>query len=215
MRPALNSSPFAFAFLLFAAAVQILLWRTYWSPRCLFPPVSDAVKFGQHARSVAEIASNGGSRGIWLRKTPGINVVVAGGKLIERVQNNRDEGCWPNPRCLLCPFRFEGSTAGCSRCYGQKVSLERVQRSKSKKGKGSYANRYLAGATEIIQATAARWLRWPRRWLARPMKSKPRCRRDLRRFFPREASTGKKPSGSSAARWPRTGSCRPGSATLG
>ena len=28
--------------------------------------------------------------------------------------------------------------------YGQKVSLERVQRSKSKKGKGSYANRYLS-----------------------------------------------------------------------
>jgi TetR/AcrR family transcriptional repressor of nem operon len=47
--------------------------------------------------------------------------------------------------------------------YGQKVSLERVQRNKIKEGKGSYADRYLSPGTEIIRATAALWPHWARR----------------------------------------------------
>ena len=43
----------------------------------------------------------------------------------------------------LCRFRFGGRTAGGCRCIGQKVSLERVQRS-NKKSKELFADRYLS-----------------------------------------------------------------------
>jgi len=59
--------------------------------------------------------------------------------------------------------------------YGIKVSLERMRRSNG--GAGRERTLLLtctsAGGTGITPATAAQWPRWPRRWLVRPMNSKP------------------------------------------
>jgi AcrR family transcriptional regulator len=78
--------------------------------------------------------------------------------------------------------------------YGQAVSLGRVQRCDTKKGKRSYADQYLSPCTEIIRATAAPWPHWGRRWRARRLNSKECSSGGLRNISRLWVRTGKKPS---------------------
>jgi len=78
--------------------------------------------------------------------------------------------------------------------YGQRVSLGRMQRSKSKKGKGSYVDRYLSQRHRDNPGDGCTMAALAQEVARSTPELKARSSKDLRTFSPLRVETGKKPS---------------------
>ena len=78
--------------------------------------------------------------------------------------------------------------------YGQRVSLGRIKRSKSKKDKGSYVDRYLSQRHRDNPGDGCTMAALAQEVARSTPELKARSSKDLRTFSPLRVETGKKPS---------------------